>query len=99
MIVEEVEIRWYLHTKDGWALPHEPNAKMGDGFVDMVSIAVIERDESMEEEYYIMHLKEPGSGGPIISGSTIDEVKSKFKEAFAVSLAVKSLMSFSKRNG
>jgi len=84
------KITWWYNSKMNWSAM-DPGNK--EDFVKRVSTALIYEDK--EEGIFTMSLLE--RGGPIIMAPTIEEVKEKFMEAFAASIAIASLRGFSKK--
>ena len=84
-------ITWYSSPM-GWASVERPGK--GKTFEKKESVAMIVEDITQVSSHrYTMFLTD--KGGPIISGSSLEDVRKKFKDAFKMCLAVKSLMSFS----
>ena len=84
-IVKKYRKSWYVNEA-GWNF-YDPKNKKGLKVVSQ-QVSITEADG-----IFVACFTKSGSGGPIMSGSTIEEAETKFEEAFKFMLVINSMMS------
>ena len=80
-------IEWYHNSERNWYTLDKTDS---DGFVKMNSRILVTESEDGE---FILSLFDKEHGGPVISAESLDVGMEKFREAFGVYLAVRTLLS------